>query len=70
MECNSCGSHNLLRIHQIGVMNYQRTDNIPEPEVFYDMMICPKCGAIKIDPDTLKIKSESGIWTGMKLNEI
>jgi hypothetical protein len=71
MKCNICNSTDLLRIYQIGVINYQKTVvGAPEPEVLFDIMICTQCGAMKADTDTIKKLNVQGIYTIFKSKEL
>lgn len=69
MKCNVCNNTDLMRIHQLGVTNRQRIDG-PEPEVMFDIMLCPICGSVKIDPETIRKQYNQGIWSAFKLKEL
>ncbi len=67
-NCRACNSPELLRIHQVGVINSLKTGGASEPEVLFDIIVCPICGDIRADPDTIRTISNQGIYTIFKLS--
>ncbi len=67
-RCRSCNNAELLRIHQVGVINSLKTGGASEPEVLFDIIVCPICGDARADPETIKIKNNQGIYTIFKLS--
>lgn len=66
MKFHICNKKKLLRIHQIGVKNKQRTAGDSEPEVLFDILLCPKCGKVMADPKTIEIKQDYNIFAEYK----
>ncbi len=61
-KCNSCRSTDLLRIYQIGLDNIIKSEASPQPEAIFNILICKKCGSVKVDLNTLVIKERYNIW--------
>lgn len=70
MKCNICNNPKMLRMHQIGVIYCQRTAKGPEPEILFDTLLCPACGNIQADPDTISAKVEKNQWTDITFKEL
>lgn len=66
MNCRFCKNPDILRIHQVGVINSLKIEGESEPEVLFDIVVCPKCGDIRVDPDSIKIKNSQGIYAIFK----
>jgi hypothetical protein len=49
-------------MHQIGVNNYLKTEGMHEPEIMFDILICPSCGSIKADVKTIRITESMQVW--------
>jgi hypothetical protein len=70
MKCRFCNNPELLRLHQVGVINSLKIEGESEPEVLFDILLCQLCGNITADPETITIKTVEGQWNDFKLMEL
>ncbi len=64
MKCCACGHEggNFIQVRQVGVNNYKITGEIKEPEIYYKLNICPACGNLQVDLESIKTKKIMGLW--------
>lgn len=64
MKCYACGheSSDFIQIRQVGVNNFLITGEIKEPEIYFKMHICPVCGNLLADPNSIKTKIVKRTW--------
>jgi hypothetical protein len=63
-KCVACmyEGDDFIKIRQVGVNNYVINGEIKEPEIYFKILICPLCGNLQVDKDTIQTKIVTGIW--------